>query len=192
LSSVIYLDAALSVAGCPFGFRERVKQGGWELVAHVLPVLFVLAIAVLFAFALLQQHRERVRDAPLRAEIAAEARFEIALDRVRLFWTGGSRDRGRWIRIRKNGPMRLVVSPDAFAVRTPGAVWVFRGSESSIEFSQEPSRSASRDWIVITGPNGGRQVEIAISKKGSMQEIWHALAGTGAASGLRSIQAGDS
>jgi hypothetical protein len=155
-------------------------------------VLFALAVAVLFVCALVRLHRERVRDAPLRAEIAAEARFEMSLDRVRLFWTGGSRDRGRWIRIRKNGPMRLVVSPDAFAVRTPGAVWVFRGSESSIEFSQEPSRSASRDWIVITGPNGDQQVEIAISKKGGMQEIWHALAGTGATPGLRSIQARDS
>jgi hypothetical protein len=153
------------------------------LVAHVLPVLFVLAIAVLFAFALLQQHRERVRDAPLRAEITAEARFEMTLDRVRYWWTGGSRDRGRWIRVR-NGPMRLIVSPDAFMVRTPGAVYVFRGSETTIEFSQEPSRSASRDWMVITTQNGDRQLRIAVSKKGSMQEIWRVLAGTGATPGL--------
>jgi hypothetical protein len=153
-------------------------------------VLFALAIAVLAAFALLQQHRERVRDAPLRAEITAEARFEMTLDRVRFWWTRGSRDRGRWVRIR-NGPMRLVVSPDAFMVRTPGAVYVFRGCESSIEFSQEPSRSASRDWIVITTEQGDRQLQVAVSKKGSMQEVWRVLAGTGATPGLRSIQARD-
>jgi hypothetical protein len=65
------------------------KQGRLELAAHILPVLFGLGILGFLAFALVQQHRERVRDAPLRAEITAEARFEMTLDRVRFWWTGG-------------------------------------------------------------------------------------------------------
>jgi hypothetical protein len=144
-------------------------------------VLFALGVVGILAAAGIQQYRESARNAPLRAEIEVAACFEISLDRVRLLWTGGYKDRGRWIPIMKNLSKRLVIGPDAFMVRSPGAEYVFRGCESSIEFSQEPSRADSRDWIVITGQNGGRQVQLAITKKSGMQEIWQALAGTGAA-----------
>lgn len=59
--------------------------------------------------------------------------------------------------------------------------FVFRGRESSIALSQMPSLLVARDWIVITGQAGGRQVQLAITKKEGLPDIWLALAGTGAA-----------
>jgi hypothetical protein len=72
-------------------------------------------------------------------------------------------------------------------ISLPGASreFVFTGRESSIAFSQARSRLAERDWIVITGEAGGRQVQLAITKKSGLLEIWQALAGTGAAQATR-------
>ena len=90
-----------------------------------------------------------------------------------------------WIRFK--GPKRLVVGADAFMISMPQALreYVFTGRESSIAISQAPSRLAERDWIIITGQAGGRQVQIAITKKEGLPEIWQALAGTGAAQATR-------
>jgi hypothetical protein len=46
-----------------------------------------------------------------------------------------------------------------------------------------PSRLVGRDWIVITGEAGGRQVQLAITRD-NLLDVWQALAGTGAALGL--------
>jgi hypothetical protein len=81
----------------------------------------------------------------------------------------------------KGGPKRLIVGTDAFRVVGPFGEYVFRGRESSIAFSQEPSRAAARDWIIITGQSSTRQVQLAISRKDALPGIWRALEGTGAA-----------
>jgi hypothetical protein len=73
-----------------------------------------------------------------------------------------------------------VVGTDAFLVTGPFGEYVFRGCESSIAFSQAPSHVITRDWIIITGHNGTRQVRLAVTKKGSLTQIGQALAGTGA------------
>jgi hypothetical protein len=57
--------------------------------------------------------------------------------------------------------------------------YVFTGCESSITFSQMPSGLAARDWIVITGQAGGRQVQLAIMKKEGLPDVSQALVGTG-------------
>ena len=69
---------------------------------------------------------------------------------------------------------RLIPMPQAL-----GEV-VFTGRESSIAISQAPSRLAGHDWMIITGQAGDRQVQIAITRKERLPEIWQALAGTGA------------
>ncbi len=43
---------------------------------------------------------------------------------------------------------------------------------------------ADRDWIVITGrPDGGRQVQLAVTHGEHLMDIWQALAATGATLG---------
>jgi hypothetical protein len=150
----------------------------------ILPVLFTVGVLAFLAFVALRQYREHIGNAPRRAEIEAGACFETTLDQVRVLGTNG-----RWMTDMKNLPKRLVVSTDAFTVCALYDEYVFEGPESSIAFSQAPSRSTHRDWIVITRQKGDRQVQLAISKKGSMQEIWHALAGTGATLRPPSIRA---
>jgi hypothetical protein len=85
-----------------------------------------------------------------------------------------------WISLR--GPKRLVVGTDAFMVSAPQALrdYVFTGRESSIALSQAPSRLVNRDWIVITGQDRGRQVQLAITRD-DLPELWQALARTGVA-----------
>jgi hypothetical protein len=73
----------------------------------------------------------------------------------------------------------------AFMVSAPQALreFVFRGRESSIAFTQVPSRLVDRDWIVITGQADGSQVQLAITRD-NLLDVWQALARTGAALAL--------
>jgi hypothetical protein len=147
-----------------------------------LPVLFSVVVISGILYLFVRQNRERTANAPLRGEIQAEARFAAKLDHASILGTGGFRGtRGQWIRLR--GPKRLVVGADAFMISSAQAPrdFVFTGHESSIRFSQAPSRLIQRDWIVITGQDGDGQVQLAITKKEGLPEIWQALAGTGAA-----------
>jgi hypothetical protein len=144
---------------------------------NLLPLLLGPAIIAIIMYAFIRENRERASNAPLRFEIETRACFSTKLDHAMLLTRGGY-----WIAVK--GPKQLVVGTDAFmVVSSLGPVYVFRGCESSITFSQEPSRVVTRDWIVITGQNGTRQVQLAVTKKGSLPEIWQALAGTGAAPG---------
>jgi hypothetical protein len=144
---------------------------------NLLPLLWTVTIVAGLVYVFIRQNRERARNAPLRFDIEARVCYSTALDRAVILGTGGY-----WIAIK--GPKRLVVGTDAFmVVSSLGPVFAFRGCESSITFSQAPSRVVTRDWIVITGQNGTRPVQLAVTvtKKGSMPEIWQALAGAGAA-----------
>jgi hypothetical protein len=149
---------------------------GW-----LLPLLGVLVIIGGWMYMFMRQNREREANAPLHDEIQARVCLSTRLDHVSKLGEGGFRGtRGVWIAFR--GPKRLVVGADAFMITMPQALreYVFTGRESSIAISQAPSRLAKRDWIIITGQVGGRQVQIAITKKEGLPEIWQALAGTGA------------
>jgi hypothetical protein len=146
-----------------------------------LPILAGLAIiASGWVYMFKRRDRERAGNAPLRGEIEAQVCFATRLDRVSILGTGGFRGaRDYWIPFR--GPKRLVVGTDAFMISMPQALreYVFAGCESSIALSQMPSGLAAGEWIVITGQVGGRQVQLAITKKEELPDIWQALAGTG-------------
>jgi hypothetical protein len=130
--------------------------------------------------------RERAVNSLLREDTGEWVCFETALDRVSVLGTGGfGGTRGQWLM--KRPPRRLIVGTDAFVVASSLREEIFIGSESSIAFSQEPSRLATRDWIIISGHNGTRQVQLAVSRKDAMPEIWQALAGTGAALDSRDL-----
>jgi hypothetical protein len=147
----------------------------------LLPLLGVLAIIAGWVYMFRRQDRERARNAPLRAEIEAQVCFETTLYRASKLGTGGFRGTpGQWIPLR--GPKRLTVGTGAFMISAPQALceFVFAGRESSIAVTRAPSRLAERDWIVITGPAHGGQVQIAITQD-NLPDIWRALAGTGAA-----------
>lgn len=104
--------------------------------------------------------------------------FETALARVSILGTGGfGGPRGVWISVR--GPKRLIVGTDAFMISAPQALreFVFRGPESSIAFGQAVNPD---DCIMIAGQADGRQVQLAITGD-NLQDIWQALAATGAA-----------
>jgi hypothetical protein len=77
------------------------------------------------------------------------------------------------------GPKRLIVGTDAFMISAPQALreFVFRGPESSIAFGQAVNPD---DCIMIAGQADGRQVQLAIAGD-NLQDIWQALAATGAA-----------
>ena len=145
------------------------------------PLLGVLVIIGGWVYMFRRQNGKRATNAPLRREIGAQVVLETRLDRARVLGTGGfGGTRGYWISLR--GPKRLTVGTDAFMISAPQALseFVFTGRETSIAFSQAPSRLGQRDWIVITGPAGGRQVQLAITRD-NLLDVWQALAGTGAA-----------
>src|SRR5215469_4768935 len=145
------------------------------------PLLIPLLITGVWVYVLKRRNGERARNAPLRGEIEAQVCFETILYRASILGTGGFGGiRGYWIPLR--GPKRLIVGTDAFMVSAPQALreFTFRGRESSIAFSQAPSRVVNRDWIVITGHGDGCQVQLAITQD-NLLEVWRALAGTGAA-----------
>ena len=135
-------------------------------------------------YLIMRRNRERFTNAPLRGKIKAGVCLSTSLDHVSILGTGGfGGTRGQWIRVR--GPKGLEAGADAFTISLPSREFVFTGRESSITFSQARSRLAKRDWIVITGEADGRQVQLAITKKSGLLEIWQALAGTGAAQSSR-------
>jgi hypothetical protein len=153
-----------------------------SLSVDLIPLLAPLAIIAGWTYMLVRRSRERTRNAPLRAEIVAQVCFETILHRASILGTGGfGGTRGYWFPIR--GPKRLIVGTDTFMISAPQAFreFVFRGRESSIAVTQVPSRRfVNRDWIVITGPTGGRQIQLAITQD-NLPEVWQALARTGAA-----------
>jgi len=150
-----------------------------DLLPQVLiPLLIIGVIVYLYT----RRNRERARNAPLRGEIETRVCFKTTLDRVSIRGTGGfGGTRGMWISVR--GPKRLIVGTDAFMISAPQALreFVFRGPESSIAFGQAVNPD---DCIMITGQADGRQVQLAITGD-NLQDIWQALAGTGAALVLR-------
>ena len=142
----------------------------------------VLAVILCVAVALLiRRNREHTMNAPLRSEIKAQVCFATALRRARILGTGGfGGTRGIWIDLR--GWTRLTAGTDAFIISAPQALreFAFTGRETSISLTQMRFGPAKRDWIVITGADDGRKVQLAIMPK-NLADTWNALAATGAA-----------
>jgi hypothetical protein len=141
----------------------------------------VAPLGLVFTLMWVGRNRQRAMNVPqLRSEIEAQVRFATTLTYASVLGSGGfGGTRGQWFRLQ--GPKRLIVGTDAFMVSAPQALreFVFRGCECSIAFSLAPSRFVNRDWIVITGQAGGRQVQLAITHD-NLLDVWQALAGTGA------------
>jgi hypothetical protein len=150
-----------------------------HFVGVIIQVVGIVAIVCVWVYLFVRRNRERVRNTPLRSEIEGGVSFAASLSRVSVLGAGGfGGTKGMWILLQ--GPKRLTVGADAFIVSAPQALreYVFTGRESSIAVSQAPSRRVNRDWIVITGQAGGRQVQLAITRD-NLPEVWQALAGTG-------------
>jgi hypothetical protein len=143
-------------------------------------ILCVLCVA---AGQFVQRNRELARYAPLRDEIQAQVCFETALGlgRTCILRRGGlAAPRGYWQTV--TGQARLTVGAHAFMLFAPRALseYAFTGCETSIALTQMRSGPAGREWIVITGPSDGRQVQLAIMPD-NLPGTWNALLGTGAA-----------
>jgi hypothetical protein len=143
--------------------------------------LVLLAILCVVALLFIRRNRERAVNPSLRREIEAQVRFETVPRRVfelRPYGLWGTRS--MWNQVR--GPKRLIVGTDAFIVSVPQALeeWALNGRESSIALTQMRFGPAGRDWIVITGQAGSRQVQLAVLPD-NLPDAWNALAGTGAA-----------
>ena len=145
-------------------------------------IQFVVTVAIPcgIVYLFVRRNRERNGNAAVRNEIVAGVSFRARLDHASVLGTGGfGGTRGVWIALR--GPKRLTVGADGFVVSAPQALreFVFTGRDSSIAVSRAPSRIVKRDWIVITRPDGDRQLGLAITKD-KLPEVWQELAGTGA------------
>ncbi len=150
-----------------------------RLLAFVAPL--GIAYTLIWACTRLVISRQRARTAGLRSEIEAQLCFATTLDAARLYRiTTFGRDGHAWFSLQR--PRRLIVGTDAFIFSAPNALreYAFRGCECCISLSHAPSSLfVKRDWIVITGLAGGRQVQLAISND-NLWEIWRALAAAGA------------
>jgi hypothetical protein len=147
----------------------------------MIEIFAIAAVLCIPVYLFVRLHRDRTRNAPLRGEIEARVCFDTRLSHVRILGTGGFRGtRGQWISLR--GQTRLIVGTDAFMIEASQALreYVFTGRDSSIAFSEAPSRIGDQGWIIITGQAGGLPVRIAISHH-NLPEVWRALARTGVA-----------
>jgi RHS repeat-associated protein len=153
------VDPDVVDTSCP-----ETRRLNMDLLPLIVPLLIIGVIVYMFT----RRTRERASNAPLRGEIEARVCFSTLLARVSMLGTGGFEGgtRGYWNTLK--GPARLIVGTDAFMVSSFFWEYAFRGRESSIALSQEPSSAVARDSIIITGESGGRQVQLAISRRGAL------------------------
>ena len=128
----------------------------------------------------------RHREAPLRREIRArDVSFRMIPDQVRVSDPGGW---PKWAGV--SAPMSLFVKGDAIEVSSTvaalrvvmGLEYYFPAAETSIELSRSPSRIFRRDWIVLTGRQAGKDIQVAVTTtdRSSLVEAWSALVAAGA------------
>lgn len=142
-------------------------------------ILFVaLAVGAGGGAYLGREARRWFRSTPLRREWKARAvTFRTELD---------------WVRYSPDGEMRqleLIVRGDMFRVGAPFGVFpglsqYFRAPETMIEVSRSPLRiygiDGRREWIVVRGKQGDRDVQLSLTKRFFLDEVWNALAAAGA------------
>ena len=147
-------------------------------------VVFAAVAAVAVVAAAGPNVREWHRNAPLRREMRTQPiAFRTEVHRVRFpgapWWRADgelSRRVDLIIRgdlVRVGAPFGLVVFPQCY----------FKAPDTTIELSRNPLRIYgvdSRDeWIVVRGRRDGR-VQLAMTRKYFLDEVWNALAAAGA------------
>ena len=118
------------------------------------------------------------RSAPLRREWKARAvTFRTELS---------------WVRIPpddETSRMELIVRGDMFRIGSPfglipGPNVFLRAPETTIAVSRSPLRiygiDGRREWIVVRSKQGEREVQLSLTKRFFLDEVWNALVAPGA------------
>ena len=141
-------------------------------------MLFVALAVVVAGTYLGFDVREWLRSAPLRREWKTRAvTFRTEL---------------RWVRFPPDNHMKrleLIVRGDMFRVGAPfglivGPSYYFNAPETTIAVSRNPLRiygiDGRREWIVVRGKQGDREVQLSLTKRFFLDEVWNALVAAGA------------
>jgi hypothetical protein len=145
-----------------------------------LAVIVVVALAVLVSGL-----RAWARNASLRREMRARAiTFRTELDWVKIpdppWWAPWAPGEGR-------RGMVLVIRGDMFRVGLflgLAPQYYFRAPETTIELSRNLLRiseaQTSREWIVVTGRQAGREFRLPMTTRHFLDRVWNALVAAGA------------
>lgn len=141
-------------------------------------ILFVALAVVVAGIYLGLDVREWFRSTPLRREWKTRAvTFRTEL---------------RWVRFPPDNETRqleLIVRGDMFRVGAPFGLIVvpsyyFNAPETTIAVSRSPLRiygiDGRREWIVVRGKQGDREVQLSLTKRFFLDEVWNALVAAGA------------
>jgi hypothetical protein len=148
--------------------------------------VLALCVAAGFVFIYGRIWFRRHREAPLRREIRArDVTFRMIPDQVKVSDSGGW---PKWAGV--SAPMGLFVRGDAIEVSSTvaplrvvmGLEYYFPAAETPIELSRSPSRIYRRDWIVLTGRQAGKDIQVAVTtmNRSRLLEAWNALVTAGA------------
>ena len=153
-----------------------------------MPPQDILAVCVAAGFVFIYGRiwLRRHREAPLRRELRTrDVTFQAVLARVKVSDSGGW---PKWVEV--SAPMGLFLRGDAIEVSSSVAVLrVVMGLEyylpaagTSVELSRWPSRVYRKDWIVLTGQQAGREIQVAITTANDhmLLQAWNALVTAGA------------
>jgi hypothetical protein len=141
-------------------------------------ILFVALAVIVAGIYLGLDVREWFRSTPLRREWKTRAvTFRTEL---------------RWVRFPPDNETRgleLIVRGDMFRVGAPFGLIVvpsyyFNAPETTIAVSRSPLRiygiDGRREWIVVRGKQGDREVQLSLTKRFFLDEVWNALVAAGA------------
>jgi hypothetical protein len=141
-------------------------------------ILFVALAVIVAGIYLGLDVREWFRSTPLRHEWKTRAvTFRTEL---------------RWVRFPPDNETRgleLIVRGDMFRVGAPFGLIVvpsyyFNAPETTIAVSRSPLRiygiDGRREWIVVRGKQGDREVQLSLTKRFFLDEVWNALVAAGA------------
>ena len=171
--------------------RHSPRGSPMQYVALAVVVALVVAVVGQIVF-------RRYQNAPLRREMRTQAiTFRTELDWVKI------PDPPWWAREAEDGlrGMELIVRGGMFEVSTVfrvviGLEYCFRARETTIELSRNPLRiygmDTRREWIVVRGRQADRDIQLAMTKRHFLDDVWNALVAAGAVptSGGSSPQAG--
>jgi hypothetical protein len=147
-------------------------------------VAFAVAAAMVVVVAVGLNVREWGRAAPLRREMRTQpVAFRTELSRVRFPdapWWRADGEMQRMVELIIRGDLVRVGAPFGLAVFPQCC---FRAPETTIELSRNPLRIYgidSRDeWIVVRGRPDGR-IQLAMTRKYFLDDVWNALVAAGA------------
>jgi len=145
---------------------------GYVVVAVAATIIVVVVVRI--------QIRDR-RMQPLRAVVnEQDVSYQIGVDVKYRTGLGWSRKTllGMKLIVRSHSiQVTLGRSPLA---RSLGSDWTFEAAKTTMCKSRSPSsRFRQRDWIILSGMELEKKVELAISETEHTEEVWEALAGCG-------------